>query len=252
MKGLLRYVAAKMVARFPKFALNVLRESHPELIPRNFNRPNGFDWDTTRAPTDVAGFEDLAFLFWPTPLNRGLLRMDIDEAAALFKAIRSTPNARGAEIGRFKGGSTVLLACAVGSGGTLLSIDICPPNDQGLRAALAAMRLENRVDIRVADANTVEHDGGLDFVFIDGDHSIEGARKDHNCWGPRVRPGGLIIHHDMGNGRPLSTQWDSLAALRRSIDLTQAAVLECVQEVGSIVIFRRRIAPWTPVLIRPV
>lgn len=39
-------------------------------------------------------------------------------------------------------------------------------------------------------------DGSLDFVYIDGDHSFEGCRRDLEAWWPKVRAGGVIAGHD--------------------------------------------------------
>jgi predicted O-methyltransferase YrrM len=36
----------------------------------------------------------------------------------------------------------------------------------------------------------------FDLVFIDGDHSYEGAKADLENWGRRVRPGGRVLVHD--------------------------------------------------------
>jgi predicted O-methyltransferase YrrM len=37
----------------------------------------------------------------------------------------------------------------------------------------------------------------LDLLFIDGDHTYEGVRKDFEMYSPLVRPGGLIAFHDI-------------------------------------------------------
>ncbi|MGA9752029.1 MAG: class I SAM-dependent methyltransferase [Acidobacteriota bacterium] len=36
-----------------------------------------------------------------------------------------------------------------------------------------------------------------DFLFIDGDHSLEGVETDYRLYGPLVRPGGIIAFHDI-------------------------------------------------------
>lgn len=36
----------------------------------------------------------------------------------------------------------------------------------------------------------------VDLVFIDGDHSYEGAKGDIEAWLPNIKPGGLIAVHD--------------------------------------------------------
>ena len=40
-------------------------------------------------------------------------------------------------------------------------------------------------------------DNQLDFLFIDGDHSYEGVKKDFEMYSPLVRKGGIIAFHDI-------------------------------------------------------
>jgi predicted O-methyltransferase YrrM len=42
----------------------------------------------------------------------------------------------------------------------------------------------------------------FDFIFIDGDHSYNGARYDWDTYGPLVGPGGVIAFHDIITNRP--------------------------------------------------
>jgi Methyltransferase domain len=245
---IIQYLTERLVERSPVVALNALRSRHGELwLARALNKPDASKLGDLEVPQEVDGFEDLSFLFWSSPLNRRFIRLDLDEAATLYKVVKNITNAHGIEIGRFKGGSTLMLASAVGPQGRLFSIDTEPQDDLGLEAILSQMNLLDRVELLVADAGKVEHDRQIDFVFIDGDHSYEGARRDHNKWGSKVRPRGFIIHHDMGNARPLSSQWESLAKLSLEIKTVQKDVLELAHEVGSMIIFRRRDSPWKPV-----
>jgi cephalosporin hydroxylase len=39
--------------------------------------------------------------------------------------------------------------------------------------------------------------GEIDFLFIDGDHTYEGAKADFLNYGPLVREGGIIAFHDL-------------------------------------------------------
>ena len=34
--------------------------------------------------------------------------------------------------------------------------------------------------------------GGVEFIFIDGDHSYEGLRSDWESWSPLIAPGGIV------------------------------------------------------------
>jgi hypothetical protein len=47
--------------------------------------------------------------------------------------------------------------------------------------------------------------GGVDFLFIDGDHREEGVERDYLDYGPLVRPGGLIAFHDIEEAQPIET-----------------------------------------------
>lgn len=70
-----------------------------------------------RWPERLAGFEDLAFLFSSNQLSHGIASLQLDEAALLYRLARNvSPGAVVAEIGRFKGGSTLLLASALPEG----------------------------------------------------------------------------------------------------------------------------------------
>jgi predicted O-methyltransferase YrrM len=47
----------------------------------------------------------------------------------------------------------------------------------------------------------------LDLLFIDGDHSFEGTKKDYEIYSPLVRKGGLVIFHDVGDS-PINNNTD--------------------------------------------
>jgi predicted O-methyltransferase YrrM len=129
----------------------------------------------------------------------------------------------------------------------LRSIDLAPVSDERLSNILAHLNLADRVDLVVGDANIVELGGPYDFVLIDGDHSYEGAKRDHNRWGAAIRPGGYIIHHDMADARPYASQWKSLAQLRHEVLQSQSGCVEMLFEVGSTTIFKRLDSSWTEI-----
>jgi predicted O-methyltransferase YrrM len=216
----------------------MLRAAHPH---------TAYNFRDAIVPAKPSRFDDLLFLFELSALNRGLVRLDFDEALAIFTRVAALDRPHGIEIGRYCGGSTFLLAVAVGAEGRVDSIDIAPRDDEALSAALRLADLGDRVRLIVADAQAHDTDAGhlYDFVFIDGDHAYDAARRDHNRWGARVKPNGLIIHHDMGRSRRFASQLRDLARLREAICRVQHAELELVQETGSVAIFRRTSAVWT-------
>lgn len=240
----------KLVDFGPRTVIRHLPARHRELAARKLNQPKDFGWELTQIPDNPQAFEDMTFLFWASPLNRGIIRQDFDEAAALFKVAKECAGGKAVEIGRWNGGSTLMIAVALGPQGSLLSLDLMPQDDELLRPMLEKASVANRVEIVVGDANDYQSDEVFDLAFIDGDHSYDGAAKDHNKWGEKVRVGGYIVHHDMSVSRPLCSARRALEQLRDDILRVQQNDLELVREAGSMTIFRRIAPTWTPLTLR--
>ena len=159
-----------------------------------------------RWPSGVRGFEDLAFLFSSNQLNHGVASLQIDEAALLYRLGRDATTGPVAEIGRFKGGSTFVFAAAMPDGVELWSYDFhvalrsdMPGErlDAELSDALGRYGLAPKVRLLVADSRTADPPPApIEVLFIDGDHSYEGAKADFQRWGAFVRPGGHLLFHD--------------------------------------------------------
>lgn len=155
-------------------------------------------------PERLDGFEDLGFLMTSSQLNHGIASLRLDEAALLYRLVRRLGAARLAEIGRFRGGSTFVMATAMQPGATLVSYDLHADGaeegrrrDRELEEALTRYGLRDRVRLLVADSRTVElPEPVLDLLFVDGDHTYEGVRADLGRWAPLVRPGGHVLLHD--------------------------------------------------------
>lgn len=157
-------------------------------------------------PEAVRGFEDLAFLFRSSQLDHGIASLRFDEAALVYGLVRSLGPATIAELGRYKGGSTVTIAAAMAPGSQLWSYDLHLHGPEGprgedldreLAVALRRLGLEDGVRLLVADTRTAEQPPRpCDLVFVDGDHSYEGARADVERWAHALRPGGHLLLHD--------------------------------------------------------
>ena len=157
-------------------------------------------------PDDLRGFEDLAFMFSSNQLNHGIASLQFDEAALLFRLARDAQSGPFVEIGRFRGGSTMVFATAMPEGVELWSYDLHValrpdmPGDQldrELSDALARYGLQHKVHLVVADSTKVDFPAdSFELLFIDGDHSYEGARRDFERWSPLVRAGGTVLFHD--------------------------------------------------------
>lgn len=109
------------------------------------------------------------------------------------------------EIGSQGGGNLFLLSRVAAPDARILSIDLnFSPAQMAAYPSLAAPT--QRLTCFKGDSSSPEMLrrvqawlGGarLDFLFIDGDHSLEGVTADYRTYAPLVAPGGLIAFHDI-------------------------------------------------------
>lgn len=130
------------------------------------------------------------------------------EVTGLANLVQERASARILEIGRAEGGTLYVLANAAPPGSVIVSIDIVRVGP-ATRFQLSRFAPGRRVEIIGGDSAasaTVDRvrrlldDRALDLLFIDGDHSYEGVRRDYELWAPLVRPGGVIAFHDIRPG----------------------------------------------------
>jgi predicted O-methyltransferase YrrM len=200
-----------------------------------------------RWPEEVRGFEDLAFLFSSNQLSHGVASLQLDEAALLYRLARDAGSGPFAEIGRFKGGSTMIFASALPEGVELWSYDLhvaLRPDmpgaalDEELRAALARYGLDRKVHLLVADSRTADPPPEpLELLFVDGDHSYEGAKADFERWRAFLRPGGHLLFHDAVDTGGYGNVYPGVARLVRELDGAPAWRREA--GAGSIAHFRK-------------
>jgi hypothetical protein len=145
------------------------------------------------------GFEDLAWLFTCDSRNRGLIRQGFDEAALLWKAVKAT-SGNILEIGRNLAGSTVLLAAAAGPDREVYSIDNRSNENRACKDYLARAANKARVHMLLADSRAPLPNLRFGFLFIDGDHTLEGVLADVVAHWNAVQSSGekpvLVAFHD--------------------------------------------------------
>jgi predicted O-methyltransferase YrrM len=151
-----------------------------------------------------------------------------DAGWALHGLVRTLRPKLCVEIGSARGWSTSLIALALEENvqGRLLAIDPHNENDWNdlggpslahLKRNLRALRLGHRVDIIARDSISAAPlvPAGVDLVFVDGDHSYEGVRRDWETYQPKLSPWGLFAFHDslwghLGDPALLSFQRDDM------------------------------------------
>jgi len=193
-----------------KFFAREMKKNGDPRDPRNKETHRLIErFSDPQVPEKIEGFEDLYFLFSCSKKNRGIIRMDFDEATYLFKLVKSLEDPFCVEIGRYRGGSTLLIASAMARG-ALLSLEAhvglgeegerC---DAELSIFLSKLSLREKVHLLVADSGSYDHDGlTCNFLFIDGDHRYEGVKKDFEHWQDVLTRGGHVLFHDDHGRQP--------------------------------------------------
>jgi predicted O-methyltransferase YrrM len=133
-----------------------------------------------------------------------------DSAWLLYSMARSLKPNVCVEIGSARGRSAcfVGLALAANGGGKLFAIDPHTKTDWNdsqsietlpiMQAHLESLNLTPYVEIvRKTSGEAAENwTDKIDMLFIDGDHSYEGVRRDWELFSPHVSPFGVVVFHD--------------------------------------------------------
>jgi predicted O-methyltransferase YrrM len=133
-----------------------------------------------------------------------------DSSAILYGLIRSMKPEVCVEIGSARGNSTCSIAAALKENehGKLYAIDPHMPTDWNdnfsvdtfdiLRSNLSALGLTDHVEIIRSRSEEAARDWtrAIDLIFIDGDHSYEGVKRDWDMFVKHVSRFGLVVFHD--------------------------------------------------------
>jgi cephalosporin hydroxylase len=139
------------------------------------------------------------------------------EIAALMRILQAEPPRTVLEIGTAGGGTLFLLTRVAAPDALLLSIDLRRGQFGGGYAAWRGRLYRSfaqetqRVELVAGDSHqpaTREQvrrllaGEALDLLFVDGDHTLEGVKRDYDDYAPLLRPGGLVAFHDVVPGGP--------------------------------------------------
>lgn len=127
-------------------------------------------------------------------------------------------NSHFVEIGSFKGRSSAFMAVEIANSGKNIKFDCIDPmrltshyvksaednpeefsgySEEDFRKRLEPVKdYYNLITMTSQEAVNLYHDGSIDFLLIDGDHSYEAVKQDITLWLPKMRSGGLIAGDD--------------------------------------------------------
>jgi len=109
------------------------------------------------------------------------------------------------EIGTAGGGTLFLFSNIAHEEATLISVDLYQPTTKRILFRYIKKR-KQKIYLIQGDSHSIEtlrkiegilRNNRVDFLFIDGDHSYEGVKKDFEMYSPLVRKGGIIAFHDI-------------------------------------------------------
>ena len=183
--------ASEFMARFG----GSCRTKHLLALPAGRRGLARFVWALLRGRTAVVNRRPYA-LPAVSELAREFIRLDPWEAEYLF-LVASRARRGIVEIGRLRGGSTFLLACA-NPNVPIWSIDVDPLQDDTLRRLFDDHGVGGNVELLVRDSQRESFPelSGYDVLFVDGDHSYGGCSADLANHFPGLAPGGHVLLHD--------------------------------------------------------
>ena len=177
-------------------------------------------------------FVQLLWLFNSPRETRNIIRLDLHEAGLLYKYASKVAAGNILEIGRYWAGSTVLLAVATHAKDMtkVISIDCIEGcHDPDADDWLNEYPWKNRIDIRVDNSHTMENIP-LSMLFVDGDHSYEGVKKD------------FIHHWNYLNGNCLTHDYTdpTCEGLTKFIDeWIEDGYAEIIEQVGTMIALKK-------------
>lgn len=151
-------------------------------------------------------FRHLGIRFTPSQVR--------EEISGFMKLVAERPPKTVLEIGTDKGGTFFLLTRVASPDALVLSLDLpagqlyaYPVWREKLYRAFARERQrielvrQDSHDPRTVDTiRSVLGGRTIDLLFIDGDHSYDGVKKDFEMYSPLVTPGGTVAFHDIVEG----------------------------------------------------
>ncbi|HST18004.1 MAG TPA: class I SAM-dependent methyltransferase [Gaiellaceae bacterium] len=128
-----------------------------------------------------------------------------EEILAFLKRVAKPEPRTICEVGTSAGGTLYLLTRVAADEAVLVSVDLeIPPHVAAARACLArahqrvvSLAGDSQTDAMVARVRRAVGNRPLDVLFIDGDHSYEGVKRDWELYSPLVRRGGIVGLHDI-------------------------------------------------------
>jgi predicted O-methyltransferase YrrM len=158
---------------------------------------------------DVVALVNFIFDRFGGLIRPAQIRSEITDLAAIVKDLKPKTVM---EIGTANGGSLFLFSRLADPNATIVSVDLPGGRFGGgypawkIKLYQAFHLSGQKMDLLRVDSHSSEtlekvknifHGVPVDFLFIDGDHTYQGVKKDFELYSPLVRKGGVIAFHDI-------------------------------------------------------
>ncbi len=151
---------------------------------------------------------DFIFRFKIGPLTVRPIQLK-EEILELIKIVKKKNPDTFLEIGIAEGGTLLFFSRFAAQNATIIGIDF-PGAAEKIQLYRSFAKPEQKFHLIFADshnAGTLKNVKNIlkgrcvDFIFIDGDHSYKGVKRDFEMYSTLVRKGGIIAFHDINTGR---------------------------------------------------
>ncbi|MEM3607094.1 MAG: class I SAM-dependent methyltransferase, partial [Candidatus Bathyarchaeia archaeon] len=160
----------------------------------------------------VLFFQEPYFSKGKFTMKINIIAQDKEEFFELIKIAKKNNVKKILEIGTYKGGTALLFSKLLNA--EVTSIDIQIPF---LRRRILEYISKGKIKTIVGNSHLKEtlekiKENHYDMLFIDGDHSLEGVKKDYEMYSPLVKDNGIIAFHDITSDEGVKKFWRTLSS----------------------------------------
>lgn len=187
---------------------------------------------------DLKQLVDFAFKFCFRLIKPMQIKEEITEFLKIFKEKRPQYIL---EIGTAKGGTLFLFSKCAPDNAVIISVDLSGNLLEGgyskLRIPLYKSFAKKNQRLYLLRKNShdyttfviiskILHKNKLDVLYIDGDHSYNGVKKDFEMYGKLVKKGGIIVFHDivpesLKTGCEVSRFWQEVKINHKTLEIVK-------------------------------
>jgi predicted O-methyltransferase YrrM len=226
-----------------RIAMNILKEEGPIAFAKKFWAfviKMFYMWPLIirieRIGLNCSPDELVDFVFSESNTGKRLLKIgqSRSEILNLLQILEKPKPRRILEIGSAYGGTLFLFSRIASEGASIISID------KGISAwriplfksfatanqEIHLLRRDSHNQMTLAKVKAILNDAKLDFLFIDGDHSYEGVKKDFEMYSPLLKKNGMVAFHDivphpLNSGCEVSEFWNEIKQEFENIEIVR-------------------------------